>query len=67
VLRLPGRGRTGGEWRLTRPRVPHEIRVQFGCVSLTAAVFWAVAALYLSIVPSYAEDLLHTTWRCSER
>src|SRR5438046_2919138 len=61
VLTLPEP--TEGErepWRIQRPRVPHEIRGQFGRVSLTAATVWAAVALYLSIVPSYAGDLLAT-------
>jgi predicted MFS family arabinose efflux permease len=47
-------------WRIQRPRVPRSIRGPFARVSLTAATVWAVAALYLSIVPSYAARLLHT-------
>ena len=47
-------------WRIQRPRVPRSIRGRFARVSLTAATVWAVAALYLSIVPSYAARLLHT-------
>jgi hypothetical protein len=61
VLRLPEPARTGTEpWRIQRPRVPPEIAVDFARVGLTAAVAWASVALYLSIVPSYASDLLHT-------
>jgi hypothetical protein len=47
-------------WRLQRPRVPRELRGAFARVSLTAATVWASVALYLSIVPSYAGDLLTT-------
>jgi MFS family permease len=47
-------------WRMQWPRVPTEIRVAFARVSLTAALVWAAVALYLSIVPSYAGDLLGT-------
>jgi MFS family permease len=47
-------------WRIQWPRVPREIRGDFARVSLSAAVLWASAALYLSIVPSYAGQLLST-------
>src|SRR4051812_20721869 len=47
-------------WRIEWPRVPPEIRGAFARVSITAAVVWATLALYLSIVPSYAADLLDT-------
>jgi MFS family permease len=47
-------------WRIQRPRVPAGIRRDFARVSLTAATVWASVALCLSIVPSYAADLLET-------
>jgi MFS family permease len=47
-------------WRIQRPRVPEGIRRDFARVSLTAATVWASVALCLSIVPSYAADLLNT-------
>ena len=58
LLGEPGHGRE--PWRIQRPRVPTEIRTRFARVGLTAATAWAVVALYLSIVPSYASALLHT-------
>src|SRR5690242_2706184 len=61
VAFLPGRDhRIAERWRIQLPRVPREIRGAFARVSLTAAVVWAVLALYLSIVPSYSETLLRT-------
>jgi predicted MFS family arabinose efflux permease len=51
----------GGLWRITWPSVPREIRSQFARVSVTAATLWAAAALFLSVVPSYAGDLLSTS------
>ncbi|HEY3763792.1 MAG TPA: MFS transporter [Gaiellales bacterium] len=48
-------------WRITRPHVPDEIRGKFARLGLTAAALWATVALYLSIVPSYAATLLHTS------
>jgi MFS family permease len=45
--------------RVRRPRVPAEIRGAFFRVGLTAATVWAVAAgLFLSIIPSYAGNLV---------
>jgi MFS family permease len=48
-------------WRVTRPGVPAEILVPFARLGLTAAALWATLALYLSVVPSYAAALLHTS------
>src|SRR5262249_5843398 len=50
--------RDGGSWRVPWPRVPAEIRSAFARVGLRAATVWATVALCLSIVPSYAGDLL---------
>jgi MFS family permease len=47
-------------WRIEWPRVPVELRHDFARVSATAATVWATVALYLSIVPSYARQLLAT-------
>jgi MFS family permease len=61
VLRLPERREEAGEpWRPQWPRVPAEIRRPFLRVALTGGVGWAAISLYLSIVPSYAQSLLHT-------
>jgi len=62
VLVVPGMpAGTGGRWRLQRPDVPPEIRAAFARFALTAAAAWAVAGLYLSVVPSYAGSLLDTS------
>jgi len=62
LLRLPEPAREEPEpWRIQWPRVPAEIRADFARVSVTATVLWASAALFLSIGPSYAGDLLGTT------
>src|SRR3954468_7906861 len=50
-----------GAWRMQRPSVPPPIRGLFGRVSVTGAVAWAVMALFLSVVPSYAARLLDTS------
>jgi hypothetical protein len=50
-----GRGRP-----FTWPSVPAPIRRDFARVGLTGAAVWAVAALFLSVVPSYAGDLLRS-------
>jgi MFS family permease len=60
MLTIPEPAPAGGRWRVQRPSVPHEIRVAFWRVSLTATTVWMVAALYLSVVPSYASKLLDT-------
>lgn len=46
---------------LVRPSVPRPIRVVFARVSVTGAAVWATAALFLSVVPSYAAELLDTS------
>jgi MFS family permease len=60
VLTIPERMPAGGRWRMQRPSVPPDIRVGFWRASLTATTVWMVAALYLSVVPSYAAKLLDT-------
>lgn len=60
VLAIPESAPPGGEWRIRRPRVPDEVRLEFARVSLTAAAVWSVAALFVSVVPSYAAKLLHS-------
>ncbi|HET7385319.1 MAG TPA: MFS transporter [Nocardioidaceae bacterium] len=58
---LPEPARRASErWRVQWPRVPAEIGSDFARVSLTAGLSWGSVALYLSIVPSYVEALLHT-------
>jgi hypothetical protein len=53
--------RSSGGWRMRRPRVPREIRADFIRVGLTAAAVWAVAAaLFLSVIPSYAAGVFGT-------
>jgi MFS family permease len=48
-----------GRLRIRRPRVPEEIRGAFARVGLTGAAVWAVAAgLFLSVLPSYAGQLV---------
>ncbi|MGH2977809.1 MAG: MFS transporter [Gaiellaceae bacterium] len=61
VLRLPEHREGESEpWRPQWPRVPAEIRRPFFRVGLTAGAVWATMALFLSIVPSYSEQLLST-------
>jgi MFS family permease len=62
VLRLPEDGdREPEPWRPQWPRVPADVRRPFFRVGVTAGAVWATMALFLSIVPSYAERLLSTT------
>jgi MFS family permease len=58
VLRIREPARAAGRWRLQRPSVPPEIRGAFVWAGVTAAAAWAVAALFVSVVPSYAANLL---------
>lgn len=60
VLTIPEAAPAGGRWRFQRPSVPIDIRAGFWRASLTATTVWMVAALYLSVVPSYAAKLLDT-------
>jgi MFS family permease len=60
VLTIPEPAPAGGRWRIQRPSVPRDIRAGFWRASLTATTVWMVAALYLSVVPSYASKLLDT-------
>jgi MFS family permease len=61
VARLPEPDEGEREpWRVQWPRVPARIRTPFARVALTAAVVWATLALFLSIVPSYAREILKT-------
>jgi MFS family permease len=59
VARLP-REPVAGRWRPQRPSVPAEIRADFARASLSGATVWAVGGLFLSVVPSYAAQLLRT-------
>jgi MFS family permease len=61
VMTIPEPPPRGGRWRMERPSVPAEIRAGFWRASLTATTVWMVAALYLSVVPSYAATLLDTS------
>jgi predicted MFS family arabinose efflux permease len=61
VARLQeGEGVEREPWRIQWPRVPRRVRADFSRVSLTAAVVWATVALFLSIVPLYAAEILKT-------
>ena len=62
ALAIPEPGRVvGGRITIVRPSVPAEIRSLFVRVSVTGAAVWAVAAFFLSVVPSYAAELLDTS------
>jgi len=60
VWALPERHRGEERWRMQWPRVPHDIRLDFARLGLTAGLVWASLALYLSVVPSYVAGLLST-------
>ena len=60
VLSIPESATAAGRWQIQRPSVPPAIRVGFARASLTGAAVWAVAAVFLSIAPSYVAKLLDT-------
>jgi predicted MFS family arabinose efflux permease len=51
----PGKPRGGG-LSVPRPSVPKEIRRSFARVAATGAAVWSVAALFFSVVPSFATE-----------
>ncbi len=61
VLSIRDPVQPSGQWRPQRPSVPAAIRVRFARASLSGASVWAVGALFLSVVPSYAAELLQTS------
>ena len=61
VLKVGEPRPASGEWRLQRPSVPAAIRAGFARSCVTCGSVWAVGALFLSVVPSYAADLLDTS------
>jgi predicted MFS family arabinose efflux permease len=61
VLTIPEPVAAGAQrWRIQRPRIPREIRAEFARAGLTAGMVWAVAALFLSVAPTYTGRLLRT-------
>ncbi len=61
VRLVPEPGERSAEpWRMQWPRVPEHIRSDFWRLGLTGGLVWASLALYLSVVPSYVAQLLHT-------
>jgi MFS family permease len=55
---VPGRS---GTWRIQRPGVPREIRAPFIRIGVTGAAVWSVAALFLSVLPSYTSEITGST------
>lgn len=47
-------------WKPRRPEVPDAIRRPFGYASASAFIVWAVAGLFLTLVPTYTASVLHT-------
>ena len=50
----------GTRWRPRRPTVPAPIRRTFWLAGASAFLGWAVASLFLSLIPAYVIELLHT-------
>jgi MFS family permease len=61
LLRLFPKDHGVGRWRPQRPRVPASIRRTFVFAGATAFTGWALASLFLSLVPSYMIELLGET------
>jgi MFS family permease len=59
VSRLPD-VRSADRWRPRRPHVPGPLREAFFTASATSFLAWAVTALFLTLVPSYASTLAGT-------
>jgi MFS family permease len=55
------RERAAGGWRIQRPGVPREIRGAFIRIGVTGAAVWSVAALFLSVLPSYTTEISGST------
>jgi hypothetical protein len=51
----------GRGWRIQRPGVPREIRGAFTRVAVTGAAVWSVAALFVSVLPSYTTEITGST------
>lgn len=60
VNRLPD-VRATDRWRPRRPHLPGPLRQEFFTASATSFLAWAVTALFLTLVPSYATTLAGTT------
>jgi len=60
VVRIAEPHPPGGSWRPRLPSVPPTQRARFARAGLTAASVWAVGALFVSVVPTYAATLLGT-------
>jgi predicted MFS family arabinose efflux permease len=60
VVSIPDPVAASGRWRPGRPSVPRSVRARFARASLSGASVWAVGGLFLSVVPSYAAQLLRT-------
>jgi len=61
MWRVPEPGERAREpWRIRVPRLPDRGRRDFVRVSLTAALVWGSLAMFLSVVPKYAGQLLVT-------
>src|SRR6185437_388629 len=57
LVRLFPKDHGAGRWRPQRPRVPASIRRTSAFAGATAFTGWALASLFLSLVPSYMIEL----------
>ncbi|WP_298176055.1 MFS transporter [Saccharomonospora sp.] len=52
VSALPAPPRRARRWRPTRPRIPASMRLRFVAAAATGFLAWAVAGLFLAVIPS---------------
>ncbi len=57
---FPRDGGDRGRWQPRRPSVPAPVRRRFFMAAAAAFLAWAVASLFLSLIPSYVIELLRT-------
>lgn len=60
VTLFPHDGGARAPWERRRPSVPAAIRRTFWLAAAPAFLAWATASLFLSVVPSYVVESLHT-------
>lgn len=58
-IRLLPRPHSDARWRPRRPQIPAPIRRPFTIAAVSAFVGWAVAGLFLALIPSYVVTELH--------
>lgn len=60
VSALPHAGQRAQPWRPTRPHIPAGLRRLFGTAAATGFLAWAVAGLFLAVIPAILGRTAHT-------